>query len=135
MPKPSKQQVVAQRTVFCTHCGKSSEVGQRAMSVFCPHCRKRLILEDFKVTSYHAVREFATCGDVVIEKRGHVAARIKAENLVIKGKVKGDVVVRHGVDLHKSAVVQGDIIAPVIHIAEGAQISGFLKIGLNSDAE
>ena len=73
------------------------------MSVFCPHCKQRLILEDFKIKSYYAVRDFSTCGDIVVEKKGHVVAPIKVSNLTVKGKeakevgksfsltVKGDV--------------------------------------------
>jgi len=101
----------------------------RAMSIFCPHCKKRLILEDFKITSYHAVREFATCGNVVIEKRGHVAAAVKAEHLVIKGKMHGRVCAKGGVVIHKTGSCLADIESPTVQIEGGAVINGFLCIG------
>lgn len=129
MPTLSTKRAATKREVFCTHCGEPSEVGQRAMSVFCPHCKKRLILEDFKVTSYRGVREFATCGDIVIEKRGHVAAMIKVGNLTVKGKVQGSITARGFVKIHKTAQLQGDIQAPTLKVASGAKLDGFLRIG------
>lgn len=129
MRRLSTKRVAASREIFCTHCGEPSEVGQRAMSVFCPHCKKRLILENFKITSYHGVREFATCGDIVIEKHGHVAAMIKVGNLTVKGKVQGSITARGFVIIHKTARLQGDIQAPTLQVASGARLDGFLRIG------
>ncbi len=99
------------------------------MSVFCPHCRKRLILEDFKITGYHGVREFATCGDVVVEKNAHVAAVVKVGNLTVKGTVRGDVVVRGRVKIHKTGSLLGDLRAPMLCVESGASLNGFLRIG------
>ncbi len=117
------------KQVACTHCDEISEVGQKAMSVFCPHCKKRLILEDFKITTYHGVREFATCGDVVVEKRGHICALVKASNLTVKGKIQGNVIVRGKVTVHKTASLAGDLQAPSLLLEGGAKLNGFLRIG------
>ena len=117
------------KRVACTHCNGESEVADRAMSVFCPHCRKRLILEDFHVKTYHAVREFATCGDIIVEKRGAVAARIIAGNLVVKGRVQGDVRARGKIEITKTGEVRGDLIAPRLIVQGGATIKGFCRIG------
>ena len=68
MPSISTKHAPAVKRVICTHCEQPSEVARRAMSIFCPHCKKRLILEDFKITSYYAVREFFTCGDILVER-------------------------------------------------------------------
>lgn len=129
MPSRVKQQTVSTKKVFCTHCEEPSEVGRKAMSVFCPHCKKRLILEDFKIKTYHGVREFATCGNVVVEKRGHVAAAVKVGNLTVKGKIHGNVIARGPVRLHKTSVVLGDIDAPTLLVEDGAKLHGFVQIG------
>ena len=50
----------AAKCILCPYCSQPTEVALRAMSIFCPHCRKRVILEDYKITSYYAVREFFT---------------------------------------------------------------------------
>jgi hypothetical protein len=129
MPTVSKQRAGAGRQVVCTHCEKPCEVGQRAMSIFCPHCRKRLILEDFKITGYHGVREFATCGDVIVEKNGNVAALVKVGALTVKGKVQGNVIARDRVKIHKTGWLHGDIKAPVLCVESGAKLNGYLCIG------
>ena len=131
MPTISNQRAGAIRQVVCTHCEQVCEVGQRAMSIFCPHCRKRLILEDFKITGYHGVREFATCGDVVVERSGNVAAFVKVGSLTVKGTVRGDVVSRGPVKIHRTGLLQGDIDAPILCVEGGARVSGFLRIGVH----
>lgn len=105
------------------------------MSIFCPHCRKRVILENFKITSYYAVREFYTCGDVTVEKSGHVVAPIKAGNLTVKGKVQGAIDARGEVKLTKTANFKGDISAASLNIEPGAAFDGFLRIGVPTDEE
>ncbi|MCH7595365.1 MAG: polymer-forming cytoskeletal protein [Planctomycetes bacterium] len=129
MPSTSKVRGGAAKQVVCTHCERPIEVGRRAMSIFCPHCKKRLILEDYKITSYYAVREFSTCGDIVVEKKGHVVAPIKVGTLTVKGKVQGTVSARVGVKLMKTGSLQGDIEAPSFVIEPGAAYDGFVKIG------
>lgn len=117
------------RQVHCTYCGKDCDVAQRAMSVFCPHCHKRLILEDYKIKSYYAVREFYTCGNIVVEKKGHVVAPVRAGTLTVLGKVQGSVTTQGTVNIAKSGSFKGDIEAPTLHIESGAVIEGFLRIG------
>ncbi|MHC4235673.1 MAG: bactofilin family protein [Planctomycetota bacterium] len=117
------------KRVRCTHCTGEAEVADKAMSVFCPHCRKRLILESFQIKSYTAVREFATCGSVVVEKRGMVAARVQVENLLVKGRVQGEVHARGKVEVAKTGEVRGDICAPRLVVRNGATIKGFCRIG------
>ncbi len=99
------------------------------MSVFCPHCKKRLVLEDFKIRTYYAVREFATCGDIVVERKGHVVAPIKVGNLTVKGKVQGKVTVRGRATISKTGWFKGEIAAPTLHVENGAVLDGFLRIG------
>ena len=133
MPSTSNKRAAPPKVVICTHCTKSCEVGQKAMSIFCPHCRKRLILEDFKITSYHGVREFATCGDIVVEKKGHICAKIKAGNVTVKGKIQGSVCARGAVKVCKTGSLQADVIAPRLRVEDGAKLVGFVRIGTPVD--
>lgn len=115
--------------VTCTHCGHDLEVARRAMSTACPHCHKRLILEDYKVDSYYAVRDFSTSGDIVVEKKGHVVAPIKAANLTVKGKVQGAVVALGEVKLTKTGYLKGEIAARSLSVEAGGFLDAFLRIG------
>lgn len=133
MPGAATKQTSPVKRVTCTYCDEVTEVAARAMSIFCPHCKKRLILEDFKVKSYHAVREFFTCGDVVIEKNGHVVAAVKAGKITIKGKVQGDVTSRGTATITKTGSLKGGLCAPALNIEQGASLDGFLRIGPSGD--
>jgi predicted RNA-binding Zn-ribbon protein involved in translation (DUF1610 family) len=128
----SKKSESALKVVICTHCGGDSEVGRRAMSIFCPHCRKRLILEDYRIKGYKAVRELATCGDIVVERRGQLFATIIAENLTVRGEVRGNITARSRVAVGKTGRLTGDVDAHSISIEGGAVVSGFFRIGPNS---
>jgi len=97
------------------------------MSVVCPHCNKRLILENSKISGYCGVREFATCGDVVVERNGHMAARVKVGNLTVKGNVQGNVIARGCVSIRKTGTLRGDIRAPRLHVESGAKIEPSLE--------
>ncbi|RME36134.1 MAG: polymer-forming cytoskeletal protein, partial [Planctomycetota bacterium] len=122
-----------QREVLCTHCGKPTQVARRAMSVFCPHCRQRLILEDFKIKTYYAVRDFSTCGDIVVERRGHVVAPIRVGNLTVKGKVQGRVRARGRVYISKTGWFKGELEAKSLQLEQGAVLEGFVRIGVPPD--
>ena len=99
------------------------------MSIFCPHCKKRLILEDFKIRSYYAVRDFSTCGDIVVERKGHVVAPIKVDNLTVNGKVQGRVTARGKVRISKTGWFKGDIEAPSLYVESGAVLDATLRVG------
>lgn len=133
MARVSAKRPTPVKRVVCMYCDVECEVAARAMSVFCPHCKKRLILEDFKIKSYHAVREFFTCGKVIIEKKGHVVALIKVGQITIKGKVQGQVASRGTAVISKTGSLKGGITAPALRIEQGAVLDGFLRIGDTND--
>ena len=128
--------------MLCTWCGAGTTVALTAKSVVCPHCNKRLVIEDFRTASYHAVRLLATCGDVYVERRGHIVAAVRATNLTVEGKLTGNVVAHGRVEIRKSACVKGDIHAALVRIESGAVVSGLVRVGdtanlahTNGDAE
>lgn len=128
MPVLKPKDKGGQKTVNCTHCGQASEVGRKAMSVFCPHCRKRLIIQDFKIKSYHSASNFATCGRVIVERKGHVVAPIVVGELTIKGKVQGRVTSRGPVLIGKTGWLKGELHAPRLKVEAGGVIIGFVRI-------
>ena len=124
----------AKKTVSCTYCGESIEISAKAMSVFCPHCHKRVVCEDYTIKSYHAVRNFATCGDIVIEKKGHVVAPIRAESLIVRGRVRGDVRARCVVEIGSTGILEGNVEAPRLVIHDGGKLVGGCRITRNGNA-
>ena len=124
----SSKRAPAVKKVVCTHCERPAEVARRAMSIFCPHCKKRLILEDYKITSYYAVREFFTCGDIVVQRKGHVVAPIKVEHLTVKGKVQGHVTARGSVRVCKKGWFAGELEAPALLVERGGTLDAIVRI-------
>jgi hypothetical protein len=118
------------RFVDCTSCGGRIETTARAMSIFCPHCRKRVILEDFCIKGYHAEKQFATCGDVTVEKGGTLSAPVQVSRLTVKGQVWGDVNARECVEIGKSGLIKGVVRAPQLVVKDGGVIVGRCEIGL-----
>jgi cytoskeletal protein CcmA (bactofilin family) len=53
-----------------------------------------------------------------------VEAQIKADSVVVAGKVSGDIVAVHRIEIRPSAKVMGNITAPILVIHEGALFEG-----------
>lgn len=123
------------KLVSCMFCGGPIEVSFRAMSVFCPHCNKRVVCEDYTIKSYRAVRRIATCGEVIVEKKGHVVAPITATALLIRGLVRGNVTAKRVIVIESTGVVQGDVEAPRLILEDGATINGRCTITQNGQVE
>ena len=117
------------KSITCSYCGGVDEVSPKAMSIFCKHCRKRLILEDYKIKSYYAVREFFTCGDVIVERKGQVVAPIRAATLTVKGTVQGRANIKGAVHVAKTGVFRGELTAPSLLIEPGAVVDAMVNIG------
>lgn len=131
-PRASPPTPKATREVACTWCGGGTSVSPSAQSVVCPHCNKRLVVEDFRTASYHAVRLVATCGDAFIDKGGHVVAAVHSANLTVAGKLAGNAVVAGRVIIQSTASVKGDVKAAKLRVESGATLEGHFAIGSSS---
>lgn len=117
-------------TVICLHCGKSQDVGRRAMTITCKFCSKSLRLEDLRFKEYQARRVIETCGIITIEKKGHVIAdRVYCGGLIVRGKLRGHILSRGPVLVSPDAEIKGDVIAPTIAVGAGAVLEGNYEIG------
>lgn len=65
-----------------------------------------------------------TKGNLTIGETAVVDATINGENIIIAGKVKGDVIAKHRLVLLPTATMQGDIKTPKLNIVEGALFEG-----------
>lgn len=68
-------------------------------------------------------------GDLRIGTQSKVEATVHAKNVIIEGKLVGDVSADDRVELVMTAVVDGNIKAPKIIVAEGAKFRGSVDMG------
>jgi hypothetical protein len=118
------------QTIVCLYCGKPQEVALRAITVTCRFCVKPLKLQDETIKNYEARRVIATCGIVVIEKKGQVVAdRVLCGGLVARGRIKGNIHSRGPVLVGPEAEIRGDVVAPTLAVGAGAVLHGYYKVG------
>ncbi|MFO7848599.1 MAG: polymer-forming cytoskeletal protein [Spirochaetia bacterium] len=67
-------------------------------------------------------------GDLYVDKDALVEARVEANVVSLKGKIKGDVYAHTRVELFASAMVDGDITAPDVIMESGCRFNGICKM-------
>jgi cytoskeletal protein CcmA (bactofilin family) len=67
--------------------------------------------------------------DLVVGTKARVEATVHARNVIIEGRLTGDVSADDRVELIASATVDGNIKAPKIIVAEGAKFRGSVDMG------
>jgi cytoskeletal protein CcmA (bactofilin family) len=65
---------------------------------------------------------------LTIETTGVVVANVSTQNITVKGEMRGDMTAEDKVEIHQSARVVGNIVAPRIVIAEGARFKGHIDM-------
>ena len=63
-----------------------------------------------------------------IGKEGGVTGNIKAKFVIVEGRVNGDIYASESVSVRASAQVKGNIFAPRVGIADGANFSGSIDM-------
>jgi hypothetical protein len=117
-------------SISCLHCGKTIEIGRKALSVTCKFCHKPLKLEDVQIKIYEARRSIETCGVVTIEKKGNVVSdRILCGGAIVRGKVKGNITSIGPVLVGPEAEIKGNVTAPALAVGAGAILEGRYEIG------
>ncbi len=66
-------------------------------------------------------------GDLVVGENGIVKTKIEAQNIIIAGKINGEVIAHKKLELKPTSVVQGDIISEILQIEAGAKFTGNSK--------
>jgi cytoskeletal protein CcmA (bactofilin family) len=66
--------------------------------------------------------------NLVVGPNGQVRANINAKGVVVQGKVEGNIRASERAELHKTAVITGDIVTRRIAIEEGAYFKGRVDI-------
>src|SRR2546425_2973267 len=73
-------------------------------------------------------------GDLRIGTQARVEAKVHARNVMVEGRLNGDVTADDRVELIASSTVDGNIKAPKIIVAEGAKFRGSVDMGKPKDA-
>ena len=69
--------------------------------------------------------------NILIERSGHLEADISANDIIIKGYVKGNMNAQGKILIHSTARMIGDIKASTVSIMEGAQFKGSIQMKLD----
>lgn len=72
----------------------------------------------------HVEGEITAKDALTIGESAVVSAQIKADSVIVAGKVSGDIVAIHRIEIRPSAKVLGNITAPMLVINEGALFEG-----------
>jgi len=124
--------VVNVRTVQCYCCHRYFDVPLKAISLSCPWCYRRVSLGDVVIDGECFTNSVRTCGRIVIERSGHLSARVIEGRLgvVVHGVAEG--AVKTGVPLYVApgGVVKGDVSAPALDVQAGGTIEGgVIRVG------
>jgi len=72
--------------------------------------------------------------DLTIGENSKVNAEVRAKNITIFGKVRGDMIADEKVTLTDSGELTGNIKAPRISVSDGAQFKGSVDMNVDLDA-
>ena len=65
---------------------------------------------------------------LTIGPNGRVKGELKAQKIIVMGKVNGNVTATEKIILRGTSVVHGDLVAPSVGIAEGARLQGRVEV-------
>lgn len=72
--------------------------------------------------------EVTSDGTLVVGQEADVQGQINVGQLVLSGRMTGDIHAREKVVLHKTANLQGKLITPVLVVDEGAVVEGTITM-------
>lgn len=68
-------------------------------------------------------------GILYVDEHATVSAQVEVERLRCKGRVRGDVTARAGVELYSTAAVVGDVTTPELAMESGGRLNGRCIMG------
>ncbi|MCX4028048.1 polymer-forming cytoskeletal protein [Endozoicomonas sp. SM1973] len=77
----------------------------------------------------------STEGEIRLAENGMIEGEIKAPNVVINGKVHGDVFASERLELASKALIEGNVFYNRVEMVMGAQVNGKLEHKANKVAE
>jgi cytoskeletal protein CcmA (bactofilin family) len=68
-------------------------------------------------------------GSLTVEAGAHLAGSVRAGSVVVAGEIEGNIEGAQRVELHQSGIVNGDISAGTLTVADGARMRGRAEFG------
>jgi cytoskeletal protein CcmA (bactofilin family) len=72
--------------------------------------------------------EITSEGTLILGKDARVSGKINVAQLILSGKIDGDIVVGKQTTMHKTAFLTGNIFTPVLMMEEGATLQGTVQM-------
>ncbi len=73
--------------------------------------------------------EISVRGNLTIEQGAHISGEIRAENIVVRGEVEGNIYATSLVELSEFGVLSGDLKASSLTVASGSRMRGKVEFG------
>jgi cytoskeletal protein CcmA (bactofilin family) len=70
-------------------------------------------------------------GTLTVDAGAHLAGAVRAGSVVVAGEIEGNIEGAQRVELHQSGIVNGDITAGSLTVADGARMRGRAEFGWN----
>lgn len=70
-------------------------------------------------------------GTLTVEAGAHLAGAVRAASVVVAGEIEGNIEGAQRVELHQSGIVNGDVSAGSLTVADGARMRGRAEFGWN----
>jgi cytoskeletal protein CcmA (bactofilin family) len=78
--------------------------------------------------------EISSENTLIVGESGEIEASVRSRNVIVSGRVVGNVYASHQLVLHKTAQLQGDVETSSLVVEEGAQLNGRIAMKAASGA-
>ncbi|WP_027183661.1 bactofilin family protein [Desulfovibrio inopinatus] len=78
--------------------------------------------------------EVESSGTLVVGKDATIIGQVKVGQLVLSGRLEGDVTAQKKVTMHKTAVFYGNLVTPALVVEDGAVLEGKVTMDFTSQA-
>lgn len=116
---------------------KSEKIDKVAMTVIAQdtHIKGEMIFEKSATIQGRFDGRITAKGDLKVADTAACAAEVEAVNIIVDGKVEGNLKASSSIKLNAKARLKGDIVAERLVTAEGASIQGHVSVGPQAKAD
>ena len=90
--------------------------------------------EDLVIEGHVEGRVDLPNNQLTIGANGSCAAEVHAKNVIVVGKVTGNVTATERIEIQATGLVNGDVSAPKLIVQEGAVVNGSIEMGAKAKA-